>query len=709
MQARSTWLVLVGAALSLTGGGCSGGTDREGCVNSQECASGEQCVSGQCLAAKARECREDTECGADRYCDLGVCRDRQAQANNNNQNNTETGCESDPQCTAPSVCENKQCVPGCASPGSSITCATGERCNAARGRCEPATAGCAQDSECGAPASVCEGGQCVRGCTEPGGLACSGGFVCSASTGRCAPPAGTPCGADPECGAPAAVCEARQCVPGCSTPGGVQCSGANVCDTNTGRCRAVSGSCTNDSGCGAPAMVCEGGQCVPGCGQPGGVTCSGATQCNQGSGRCDPFNVPCGTDAQCAPPSTICQGGMCVAGCAASGCSGGLVCGTTSGRCETPPPVPTCVEDSLEQNDTRATAHALTAGSYSSLGACASDDDWYAITLAAGDQITVETLFSNAEGDVDLELVDPSGQNVATSASTTDNERVTHTAAGAGSYRIHVWLYRDAGSTPGNGYSMTVTVVPSGPPPPPPPPPACGPDALEENDTQASAAAFTPGRRNGLSVCGGDDDYYAITLQAGDQLTVDALFSSAEGDIDLRLLSPSGASEASALGTGSNEHLEYAAMTAGTYVLRVNLYADAGSNPGNTYDLSAAVSAVCPSDPEEDNDSASTARPLSIGTMSSLTACDLDDDYFRVTLAAGQQISVSARFTHAEGDIDLAVLDAAGDVIGGSISSSDDESVSFSAPSAGTYYIVLYLYGDLGARPGNFYSLQANF
>ena len=78
--------------------------------------------------------------------------------------------------------------------------------------------------------------------------------------------------------------------------------------------------------------------------------------------------------------------------------------------------------------------------------------------FAAGDRVTISATFANAEGDIDMVLLDPDGRVVAASTSVTDNEQIALTIASSGTYAIRVYLYSDAG-TPGARYSLTVGIV----------------------------------------------------------------------------------------------------------------------------------------------------------------------------------------------------------------------------------------------------------
>jgi hypothetical protein len=100
-----------------------------------------------------------------------------------------------------------------------------------------------------------------------------------------------------------------------------------------------------------------------------------------------------------------------------------------------------------EPNDTFATAQQLVAGG-SALGAISGSDDWYQITLVAGDTLTLTTatpgdaaaLFSNPL-DPAFELYDPNNTLIVgddNSAADGRNATLTRTVTESGSYRVRV-------------------------------------------------------------------------------------------------------------------------------------------------------------------------------------------------------------------------------------------------------------------------------
>ena len=97
-------------------------------------------------------------------------------------------------------------------------------------------------------------------------------------------------------------------------------------------------------------------------------------------------------------------------------CPSGFRCNPVDGSCvEDDSPAPSCAG-----GPTEGEAVALTAGTLEDQAICENIDSWFAITAEAGDQISVDIAFTHADGDIDAQLRDASG-NVLTS-STSDVE-----------------------------------------------------------------------------------------------------------------------------------------------------------------------------------------------------------------------------------------------------------------------------------------------
>jgi predicted nucleic acid-binding Zn-ribbon protein len=364
------------------------------------------------------------------------------------------------------------------------------------------------------------------------------------------------------------------------------------------------------------------------------------------------------------------------------------------------PVAPACTDDAYEDNDTVATARRMAAGTYPRLRTCPGDDDYYSFDLALNDRLAVYLDFTNAEGNINLYLIDPTGAVVASSERTDDAEVVFHTAARAGTYAIRVRLVADAGATTGNEYEMRIVHTPFVP--------TCTDDRYEDNDTFATATVVVEGSYLALQVCPADDDYYAYTLAVGDRLTVNLTFSHAEGNVDAYLLDPSGTIVARGESLTNNETLDHTAVVAGTFRIRVVLTSDGGAGAGNAYDMSIAhdpAPAVCSEDRYEDNDWALAGTPVTAGTYSGLRSCPGDLDYYTFALAVGDTLRIDLAFTHAEGNIDLRLIDPGLRIVASSLSTANSESITYVATSAGTHYIQVSLTADSGATIGNGYTM----
>lgn len=124
-------------------------------------------------------------------------------------------------------------------------------------------------------------------------------------------------------------------------------------------------------------------------------------------------------------------------------------------------------DDALEQNDTCAAARALSIGSWTDLVVKNTDEDWYAVTLDDGNQLTATLTFTDSYGDIDAELYDSCGGSVVASATTsTNNETLTYVnnSGSQATFYLRVFLYDDTRNT----YNMTLAWGDATPPTPDP-------------------------------------------------------------------------------------------------------------------------------------------------------------------------------------------------------------------------------------------------
>jgi hypothetical protein len=113
-------------------------------------------------------------------------------------------------------------------------------------------------------------------------------------------------------------------------------------------------------------------------------------------------------------------------------------------RDEQDPQCQACENDVFERNDD-VSAPRVEPIRHEGLVICPNDDDFYGIFARAGDVITVRLLFLHEEGDLDMNLLGTEwSQVLERSESTTDDERIVHTAMTTGEYKVHVFGAGDA-------------------------------------------------------------------------------------------------------------------------------------------------------------------------------------------------------------------------------------------------------------------------
>lgn len=346
--------------------------------------------------------------------------------------------------------------------------------------------------------------------------------------------------------------------------------------------------------------------------------------------------------------------------------------------------------DIYEPNNSFQTAAFLAATSGTTLPSeltihTASDRDFFRfVTRGTGTSSHyIDVLFTHANGDLDARLLDSSGNELASSAGVTNNERLSLQGRPAGTYYIEVYGFGEAT----NVYRLAFQTPPA------------PPDRFEANNTFQTATNLQT--ISGTSLVSDvsihtstDRDFYKFTSTGLGTSAhyVDVLFSHANGDLDVRLLDSAGATLATSAGTDNNERLSLQRLAAGSYFVEVFGY----SGARNSYSLVFETPASLPPDRFEPNDTRATATDLR--TISgSLNLPDLsisanNRDFFRFELAAAATTThfVQASFAHANGDLDLRLLDAQGAVLRSSLGTIDNERISLNGLSAGVYFVEVF-------------------
>ena len=112
------------------------------------------------------------------------------------------------------------------------------------------------------------------------------------------------------------------------------------------------------------------------------------------------------------------------------------------------------LDDPFENNDSCAAAYEMVNGSYVDLVVKSVDEDWFTAFLHPAEELSIDLTFTDAYGNIDVQVYDSCGGSVVASSTTTNNnESISYMAPSAGNYYIRVYLADDTRNT----YNMTIS------------------------------------------------------------------------------------------------------------------------------------------------------------------------------------------------------------------------------------------------------------
>ncbi|MFV2065673.1 MAG: pre-peptidase C-terminal domain-containing protein, partial [Pirellulales bacterium] len=302
------------------------------------------------------------------------------------------------------------------------------------------------------------------------------------------------------------------------------------------------------------------------------------------------------------------------------------------------------------------------------------DVDWYRFDLAdkATSENYVGIAFDHDAGDLSIELYDDpkASAPVAVSAGVRDGEFINLDGAKPGTYFLKVSgqanpEYALLLNAPGGDWAETH-----------------GAESNNNSRTKAFDLRKVEGfqswgtQGNPLSIDkGGDRDYYKFELaqtgKPGHYARID--FNHAAGDVNLRLLDSNGALLDGSKTAGNVESVSLASREPGVYYLRVDGL-NGSTNPAYTISIDAPK--PLQADWAERHDSVSnnntTSTAFDLGALQgqrivsnqvnplSIHSGDKDVFKFELTERATQSHFATIAFRHAEGDLDLRLLDRTG-------------------------------------------------
>ncbi len=99
-------------------------------------------------------------------------------------------------------------------------------------------------------------------------------------------------------------------------------------------------------------------------------------------------------------------------------------------------------DDFFDDNDSAETARAVSLPfSREGLEVCNGDDDYFQFQVPGGDRLNITVSFTDAAGNVDIVLFEPSLVRVAGSSSTTDDENIQYDVPESGTYTLRVFAF----------------------------------------------------------------------------------------------------------------------------------------------------------------------------------------------------------------------------------------------------------------------------
>lgn len=253
------------------------------------------------------------------------------------------------------------------------------------------------------------------------------------------------------------------------------------------------------------------------------------------------------------------------------------------------------------------------------------------------------------------------------------------------------------------------------PPPDAAPAPSCGnEDDLWPNQQAAAASPIEVGfTRADLFICPETDDFFRLPLVAGRAVTVTLVADPPRTDLDLALLDLDGALIAESTGEAGEEQVDHVAEADGEVLVRVSGYLDQAAFYGLTVSGTCRLDAQCGPDricdryagrcaplasdcgaddyEPNDRDDAPNALPLPLSVDGVI--CEQDRDWFALPAEEGAAFEALAAAPPGT-DLDLFVIDAAGEVVASATNDSDTnpERLIVSGLPAGDYRLGVVLF-----------------
>ncbi|MHA2251747.1 MAG: hypothetical protein ACXAD7_15390, partial [Candidatus Kariarchaeaceae archaeon] len=363
--------------------------------------------------------------------------------------------------------------------------------------------------------------------------------------------------------------------------------------------------------------------------------------------------------------------------------------------------------EGLNPNNVNSTAKKMVPGEYPGMVISEGKDDWYTVQVEDKERIMVDINWYSFYGDLNLSLYNSSIFN----ESLVSNGDPIFNGLRAGPdlaekdtfYYIHV----SGDNADPRYYDLTIVIEDLD-------------DWAEDNDLffnpymlPAKSQVFEPTEADpwgGLFSLKNDHDWFAIPLIPGDFLTVRIEFNGSEGDLDMILYDGALSQlDISILSPSNEETVVHPVTRPDIYLFAIVGKPASYSGVGLEYNMTITVQEY--DDSFESNDDANTAAPIAEGDYTDLILRDGDDDWFYLYLHETDVIEITLTFFAGSYEIDDEVYlnDIDLDLLNDDESLANqsrtlfNESLTFTAPVSGRYFIVCVIDGS-----SNAYNLTIN-
>ena len=311
-----------------------------------------------------------------------------------------------------------------------------------------------------------------------------------------------------------------------------------------------------------------------------------------------------------------------------------------------------CEDDLYDPNNTPRTAVPLGAGDYEDLTICSGGGrDYFGVDLTVGQSLNVRLMLQHAGSctNLDMRLLDQNFQTIGTSVSDGPREQADlflvqeqgryvveifgRTGCDVNRYDLEIEVI-----SPGDGVDLT------------------GTELRLDNNNPSLAEEVTVTFRT-LNIANDNAGPYDITYYLAADTEIDFIndFNLGSSTVDGGLL-------------GARTRTDENTLTIPRDAIDTNYYLCAVLDSGNAVtETNEDNNIVCSEqievdtacfDPFEFNDTPQEATEVDPGTFQNLNVCNNGrHDHYRFCVDSGTELTVSVEFVHAEGDIDLCILE----------------------------------------------------